>query len=132
MPAAAKIAPILVASGPSAEALRQGEPFLKGLTGATSVTLVSTADRPPNSAVVVSGDVEIILPLEGLIDREAEAGRHRKALADIDKQLSAVRAKLSNESFLERAPADLVAGQRAKESELVARREAVAALLVEG
>ena len=131
VPAAAKIAPILVASGPAADALRQGEAFLRGLTGAASVTLVSASERPANSAVVVSGEVEIILPLEGLIDREAEAGRHRKALADIDKQLSAVRAKLRNESFLEKAPADLVAGQRTKESELVARRESVAALLAE-
>ena len=37
--------------------------------------------------MAVLADAEIILPLAGLIDKEAEAARHRKTLADLDKQL---------------------------------------------
>ena len=40
------------------------------------------------------GDAELLLPLEGLIDKETELGRLRKSLADLDKQLGAIRAKL--------------------------------------
>ena len=132
VPKDARIAPIVVASGAVAETLRRGEPLLRSLTGAASVTIVAGADRPPNSAVTVLADAEVILPLEGLIDGQAEAARNRKALAEIDRQLGAVRAKLGNESFLARAPAELVAQQRAREAELVAQRQAVAALLTEG
>ncbi|HEX8199912.1 MAG TPA: class I tRNA ligase family protein, partial [Isosphaeraceae bacterium] len=131
VPKDARIAPIIVAAGPAAEALRRGEPLLRGLTGAASVTIVAEADRPPHSAVTVLADAEVILPLEGLIDRQTEVARNRKALAEIDRQLGAVRAKLGNESFLVRAPAELVAQQRAREGELLAQREAVVALLAQ-
>ncbi|MGE5756818.1 MAG: valine--tRNA ligase [Planctomycetaceae bacterium] len=129
VPPAAKIEPILVAAEPVASMLRQGEPFLRGLTNAAKVTIIPSAERPARSAVAVLPDVEIILPLEDLIDRAAEAARHRKALAELDRQLAAVRAKLGNESFVRRAPAEVVAQQRAKEAELTAQRQAVAALL---
>jgi valyl-tRNA synthetase len=65
VPAAARIAPILVASGPAADALRRGEPLLRSLTGAASVTIVAQAERPPNSAVTVLADAEVILPWKG-------------------------------------------------------------------
>jgi valyl-tRNA synthetase len=129
VPPAARVEPILVAAGPVASMLREGEPYLRSLTNAGKLTIVPAAEHPAQSAVAVLADVEIILPLENLIDREAEAARHRKALADIDKQLAAVRAKLGNESFRNRAPADVVAQQSAKEAELTAQRQAVAALL---
>jgi valyl-tRNA synthetase len=129
VPPAARVEPILIAAGPVASVLRQGEPYLKSLTNAGKLTIVPAAEHPAQSAVAVLPDVEIILPLENLIDREAEAARHRKALADIDKQLAAVRAKLGNESFRSRAPVDVVAQQSAKEAELTAQRQAVAALL---
>ncbi len=129
VPPAAKVEPILVAAEPVAWMLRQGEPYLKSLTNAGKLTIVPAAEHPAQSAVAVLADVEIILPLENLIDREAEAARHRKALADIDRQLAAVRAKLGNESFRSRAPVDVVAQQSAKEAELTAQRQAVAALL---
>ena len=45
--------------------------------------------------------MEIILPLADLIDKEAEAARLRKTLADLDRQLASVQAKLRNESFIE-------------------------------
>jgi len=129
VPASAKINPIILASGAVSAMLRAGEPFIKALTGSETLTIVEAAERPKECAVAVLADAEIILPLEGLIDKEAEAVRHRKALADIDKQLAAIRGKLANEGFLSRAPAEVVQQQRAKEAELVAQRAAVEALL---
>ncbi len=131
VPDAAKIEPILVANGAAAAMLRQGLAFIQGLTRPSSITITTSAERPADSAVAVLTDVEVILPLADLIDWQAEAARHRKALADIDKQLSAVRAKLGNESFIGKAPAAVVDQQRAKEAELSSQRESVAALLAE-
>jgi valyl-tRNA synthetase len=122
VPKDAKIAPILVASGGVADTLRRGESFIVGLTNAASVAIVPAADRPPNSAVAVLGDAEVILPLEGLIDPEAEAAKHRKSIADLERQISAIQAKLSNEGFVTRAKPEVVAEQRSKLAELQAQR----------
>ncbi|MEA2632517.1 MAG: valyl-tRNA synthetase, partial [Chloroflexota bacterium] len=132
IPKETRIAPILVAAEPAASRLRQGEPFIRGFSQAASVTIVPAAARPEESAVVVLPDVEIILPLADRIDKEAEAARLRKTLTEIDKQLAPVRGKLGNESFVSRAPAEVVAQQRAREAELLAQRAAVLGLLGEG
>ena len=50
----------------------------------------------------------MILPLEGLIDHEAERAKMRKALADFERQIGSLRSKLANESFVARAPAEVV------------------------
>jgi len=132
VPRAAKIAPILVAGGPVAAMLRAGEPFLMALADAASITIVPAAEKPANSAVIVLADAEVILPLEGLIDREAETARNRKALADLEKQRVGVRAKLANAKFVANAPAEVVDQQRAKLAELDAQCAAVQALLDAG
>ena len=132
VPKDAKIAPIIVAQGTVAEWLRQGEPFLRSLLPAESVTIVASTDRPAECAVAVLPDAEIILPLEGLIDKEAERAKMRKSLADFEKQIGGLRTKLANESFVARAPAEVVTQSRAKLAELEAQRDAVAGLLNRG
>ena len=73
------------------------------------MTIVSEVERPADCAVAVLPEVEIILPLEGLIDHEAERAKQRKALADFERQIGSLEAKLRNESYVARAPAEVVA-----------------------
>lgn len=129
VPPAAKIVPVFVAAGAVAQALRQGELHIKTLAGAESVWVVDSSEVPPDSAVAVLADSKIILPLAGLVDVEAELARHRKTLADIDKQLSSHQAKLNNESFVQNAPAAVVEQTRAKVNDLLTQRAAVEKLL---
>jgi valyl-tRNA synthetase len=130
VPKDAKVAPIIAASGPAGAMLRRGERYLRSLSPAESVTIVDSAvDRPAECAVAVLPDAEIILPLAGLIDREAELAKQRKALADLEKQIDGHRSKLSNESFVARAPAEVVEQARAKLAELESQREAVLSLV---
>jgi valyl-tRNA synthetase len=130
VPKDAKIAPRIIAEGIVGDRLRRGETFIKALTGAGSLAVGPETDaRPTDSAVVVLADAEVVLPLEGLIDKEAERAKLRKSLADLDKQISPLRGKLSNEGFVSRAPADVVASSRAKLAELEAQRASVAVLL---
>ena len=129
VPASAKIHPIILAEGPVAAILKSGESFIKSLTNAATLTIASQADRPQECAVAVLGDAEILLPLEGLIDKQAETARHRKSLTDIEKQIASIQSKLGNEGFLGRAPAEVVEQQRAKLAELLAQKAAVEALL---
>ena len=132
VPKAAKIAPILVAEEPVATLLRRGEAAIKALTDSSSLTIVRAADRPADAAVTVLADAEIILPLEGLIDRGAELARARKAVADLDKQLVGVRAKLANEQFVANAKPEVVEVQRAKLAELENQRLQLQKVLGEG
>ncbi|MDB5349343.1 MAG: valyl-tRNA synthetase [Planctomycetota bacterium] len=129
IPPSAKIAPLIVAAEPVAGMLRKGESLIKMMTNASSLLIVSSADRPAESASAVLADAEVILPLEGLIDRKEEAAKLKKQLSDLDKQLASIRAKLGNEGFLSRAPAEVVEQQKAKDAELSAQRAAVAKLL---
>ncbi len=131
IPAAAKIKPILVATGDVAKALEAGSSHIKTLANAESIVITESASRPDGAAILVLGDAEIILPLEGLIDVEAEKARHRKSLADIDKQLTGHQGKLNNASYVANAPTAVVDQTRAKVNELLAQRTAVAALLGE-
>src|SRR5262249_27570175 len=108
-----------------------GDPFIKSLTDAATLTIVPTAERPAECAVAVLADCEVILPLEGLIDKAAEAARLRKALGDVEKQRASVAAKLSNPSFADRAPAEGVAKQRARLAELDGQSASLGALLAE-
>jgi valyl-tRNA synthetase len=129
LPKDAQVAPVIIAVGEVADRLRCGESYISALSNAASVQIVAAAERPSECAVAVLSDAEIVLPLEGLIDKKAEAAKQRKALADLEKQLNAVRGKLGNEGFIARAPAEVVAQQRAKEAELVSQMGAIETLL---
>jgi valyl-tRNA synthetase len=132
LPKEARIAPILVAKGTVAECLRQGEPYLRSLPPAESVRIVESVQRPADCAVAVLPEVEIILPLAGVIDPQAELAKQRKTLTDLDRQIRAHRSKLGNQSFVARAPVEVVEQTRVELAELESRREAVLQLLNRG
>jgi valyl-tRNA synthetase len=71
---------------------------------------------------VVGADIEIVMPLGGLIDVAAEKGRIAKDIAKGDKEIAAIERKLGNADFLAKAPDDVVAEQKARLAEEQARR----------
>ena len=72
----------------------------------------------PQSAVGVGAGFEVRVPLAGVIDLAAEGARIDKELAKIASDLALLDKKLSNPSFVERAPAEVVAKDRARVEEL--------------
>ena len=58
------------------------------------------------------------MPLEGIIDKDAEIGRLERQTARLGKDLDRARAKLGNPSFLDRAPAAVVEKERRRAAEL--------------
>ncbi|MES1953561.1 valyl-tRNA ligase [Salinisphaera hydrothermalis EPR70] len=87
------------------------------LAGVESVDEMAASDIP-ESAVALVGDMQLRVPLAGLIDTEAELARLDKRLAKIDKDLAGVRGRLSSDSFVSKAPADVVDKARAQAAEL--------------
>ena len=68
--------------------------------------------RPAGSASFTLGDADGYVPLEGLIDREAELARKLKERENLIKHIRGAEAKLGNEKFTANAPVDVVAGVR--------------------
>jgi valyl-tRNA synthetase len=89
----------------------------------------------PESAIALVGNMKVLVPLAGLIDREAELLRLDREIDRARKDLDRARGTLGNDNFVARAPAEVVdkERQRATElettlNELSSQRERVAAL----
>jgi valyl-tRNA synthetase len=78
------------------------------------------ASRPPASATAVAGAAELYVPLAGLIDLGVERRRLAKERERAARELATARARLGNEQFLARAPADVAARERERLGELEA------------
>ncbi|HUU44251.1 MAG TPA: valine--tRNA ligase [Acidobacteriota bacterium] len=79
-----------------------------------NLTIDPQAVKPLPSATAVVRDAEIFIPLEGLIDIDAERRRLQKDLDHHSQQLERINRKLSNADFLSNAPAEVVEKERAK------------------
>jgi len=82
-------------------------------------------ERPPASASFSLGDADGFIPLEGVIDREAELARQQKELEKLRKHISGHQKKLANENFVNKAPAEVVANVRETLSQLESRLQSV-------
>ncbi|MEW6347746.1 MAG: valine--tRNA ligase [Thermodesulfobacteriota bacterium] len=76
---------------------------------------------PRMSAAAVVGEMRLFVPLEGVIDPEAEIARLEKELAKIDKDLTAAQKKLSDEHFMSKANPEAIQKQKDKFEEAQAR-----------
>ena len=89
------------------------------LANAGTVTLLGPGDRrPAKAAVHVEAEVEVHLPLEGLIDFAEEQKRVAKELQKLEGELLGIQKRLGNEGFVARAPRDVVEKDRARADEL--------------
>ena len=88
---------------------------IKVLLNAESVSL--GVDVPKGTPRISSALGDLYLPLEGLIDFEAEKSRLTKELNKIDKEIEKVQSKLNNPKFTERAPEEVLDEQRERLSD---------------
>ncbi len=83
-----------------------------------SVTWLDAHANAPESAIALVGDMRILIPLAGLIDKEAELARLNKEMDKLNKELAKCTAKLDNPKFTARAPADIVEKERQRVAEM--------------
>ena len=104
--------------------LRTYEENIRILGKIDTLTIDHEVTKPVPSASAVIRDAEIFIPLEGVIDVDAERKRLQKELDHCTSQLERINRKLDNADFLQNAPADVVAKERAKREnfELIATR----------
>ena len=95
--------------------MEENRQFLSKLANLESITWLDDANEAPLSATALAGELEILVPMAGLIDISAELARLDR---EIDKiALEAKKnypGKLSNEKFIGNAPVEVVAKERQK------------------
>ncbi len=96
------------------ERIEKYQPILKALSKIESVHYLSAQEQVPIAATAVLGDIELLIPMAGLIDKAAELGRLAKEIAKLDKDISLAESKLNNPKFADKAPADIIAKEKEK------------------
>ncbi len=88
--------------------------LLKSLARLSDIRILTPGEKPQISASAVLDQATLMIPLAGLIDVAAELARLEKQLAKLQGDLKRVKAKLNNEAFVSKAPAELVEQERAR------------------
>ena len=94
--------------------LEEGAAAIRVLGKVGEMTIGQSLDRPEQSATQVAGEVEISLPLAGLVDIAEEEKRLQKEIAKVQKDVDLFTRKLANEKFVANAPAHVLEKDRGK------------------
>ncbi|WP_404292070.1 valine--tRNA ligase [Microvirga sp. RSM25] len=121
VPAGAQIPLVLVAS--SADVKARAERWGDIVRRLARISDISYADAAPKSSIqlLIRGEVAA-LPLEGVIDLDAERARLAKEIQKLDVEVGKIDAKLGNADFIKRAPEEVVEEQRERREEALTRK----------
>ena len=106
-----------------AERLESNRRFLSKLAKLESVTWLENPDNAPLSATQLVGDMEVLVPMADLIDKDAEIARLSKEIEKQDKLIGGIEKKLGNDGFIAKAPVAVVDKERGKLAEFQATRQ---------
>ncbi|WP_076419643.1 valine--tRNA ligase [Colwellia sp. UCD-KL20] len=95
----------------------ENQQFLSALAKLESITVLTDNDEAPLSATAVVGDLSVLIPMAGLIDKDAEIARLTKSIEKLSKEADKTRGKLSNEKFVGKAPEAVINKEKAKLAE---------------
>ena len=82
---------------------------------------IGTGFDVQGAVTAVTDDAKALLPMDDLVDKAAETARLNKELANAQKQLDTVKAKLANEKFTSKAPQNVIDGVKANGEKLEAK-----------
>ena len=118
-----KVNVFIVASGEAAATAQASAAAIEALARTSSLTIQSAAPTDKGQCLAAHlADLDILVPVAGLIDVEREIEKVNQEIADLDKELARVRGKLGSEQFLSKAPAEIVEKERRIEAELAEKR----------
>jgi len=115
------------ASAEDQRRLADNEPLLKKLAKLESIRVLGPGEDAPLAATALVGDLQVLVPMAGLIDKDAELARLDKEIARLDGEVQRVGGKLANAGFVDKAPPEVIDKERAK----LAEAEQARAKLVE-
>jgi len=112
--------PVLLQNGGKQDAanLESNRHYLDALARLESITWLTIDQNAPESATALVGEMKVLIPMAGLIDKEAELTRLDKELTKRQKDLERITGKLSNANFVNKAPAAVVEKEQKKADDL--------------
>ncbi|HHL3493048.1 TPA: valine--tRNA ligase [Legionella pneumophila] len=96
------------------ERIAKYEKILKTLGKIDNISYLTPDEKVPVSASAVLGEIELLIPMADLIDKEAELSRLNKELTKLDKDIDLAQGKLNNPKFTDKAPAEIIAKEKEK------------------
>ncbi len=91
--------------------------YLDFLARTESIEVLPEGDEGPESATALVGEMKVLIPMAGLIDKEAELARLEKEMGRLSAEIERIENKLSNPNFVDRAPEAVVEKERSKLAE---------------
>ncbi len=104
-------------SSDDAQKLQRNQDVLLKMGRLSSITWIEAGDSMPESATALLGEMQILIPMAGLIDVQAEIERLHKDIESNQGYIHKLAAKLANENFISRAPEQVVEAERSKLAE---------------
>ncbi len=94
--------------------IQKNQSYIEKVGRIESITWLHENDPTPESAIALVGDLKILIPMAGLIDKQEELARLEKEIQRLKKELPRIEGKIKNPKFIERAPEEVVAKERKK------------------
>ena len=88
--------------------------FLKKLAKLDDIIWLAAGEEAPVAATALVGELEILVPMADLIDKDAELARLGREVEKLEKDVARIQGKLGNASFVDKAPAAVVEKEREK------------------
>ncbi|CAI1008496.1 Valine--tRNA ligase [Serratia proteamaculans] len=92
--------------------VQENQSFIQRLARLESIALLPAGDKGPLSVTKLVDGAELLIPMAGFIDKDAEIARLSKEMGKLDAEIASIEGKLSNEGFVARAPEAVVAKER--------------------
>ena len=110
------------AAEPKAHLIREATDAIQRLANVSALEVGAGVAKEKGSAATPIGDIEVVVPLAGIVDIEAERARLTRERDKIDNELSEVTRKLANEGFVSKAKPEVVERERARRERLETER----------
>ena len=104
-------------SAENAKILEKQTALLKAMAKLDNVQVLSANETAPLAVVKLVGNAELLVPMAGFVNKEAELARLTKEIEKYQNEVKRIENKLSNEAFVAKAPEAVIAKEREKQAE---------------
>lgn len=108
------------------EMLNKAQDYITGMANLKNFYVAEAGAGPARQAIASHlGDVEVLVPVEGVIDVDKEISRLKKELQAVEQELERLESKLNNQGFLAKAPQEVIDKEKLRRDEALMKKEGI-------